>query len=251
MTEICANPRCGREFEPSASHPWQRFCCEACRREAWSHWPETVRKHDGNGYKPIRAGDLVWPTDNELGIPRLDPEVQANGLDAPFVKWGTVARRKAHASMGGTWHFYTDDSKFDGLWRHPELVALSGCVSVIEPNFSVGPQAPRAVAIWQTYRKRWLARYWQAQGIRVFVDLNVPIEHAVTNLTGVPAGWRAFATRGYTHYEGHLIQQFDIASEIAGAPILFVVYGGGREIQRITQQRGLLWFPDHAREVCR
>lgn len=30
---ICLNPTCGRPYTQKTG--WQKFCCEACRREAW------------------------------------------------------------------------------------------------------------------------------------------------------------------------------------------------------------------------
>jgi hypothetical protein len=74
---------------------------------------------------------------------------------------------------------------------------------------------PPALAIYQIWRKRWLGRYLQHYGKRIFVDLNVAAEHAGINLLGIPKGWRAFATRGYDDYLDDLANQLDIARQYA------------------------------------
>lgn len=189
--------------------------------------------------------DELFPTDNPLDIPLLDVSLQALALDPPLLPWGARRRSKR---MPGTWHFYVDDYRFDRLEQRPDLVFATEALGVIEPNFSVFAQTPLAVAIWQTYRKRWLARYWQTQGVRVWVDVNVSFEHAELNLTGVPAGWRAFATRGYeTHPESVRAEHDLVAARFPGAYLL--VYGGGKKVRAIAEKLGALHVSDDRTEV--
>lgn len=191
--------------------------------------------------------DTVWPTDNEQGIPLLDPALAADALDLPVVLWATglgVSLKAAH--MRGTWHFYTEDWRFRALWTNPTPVTNSGCINVVEPNFSIYANMPYACALWQVYRKRWLARYWQSFGLRVLVDLNVPPAYADLNCLGVPAGWDAFCTRGASEHLDELAAERDRALQIAGkaAGLLFVVYGGGRAVKDWCGQVGVLWVPE-------
>ena len=185
--------------------------------------------------------DALWPTDNDEGIPLLRLDLQADAVDLPVVQWGTVRRTRP---MTGTWSFYVDDYRFNRLWQDPSAVLNSACINVVEPNFSVGLNTPRAVALYQIYRKRWLARLWQEfRGIRVFVDLNVARRYAQENLLGVPPGWRAYATRGSSRYLDDLDFEYGLACEKRGnEDILFVVYGGNRETQKHAQARGWIWL---------
>lgn len=144
-----------------------------------------------------RIPDVIFPTDNEWGVPLLDLNMQAIMLNIPITKWGTIGR---HGKMAGTYHFYTDDYKFTALWGNPWPVISSSCVSVVEPNFSTHEQMPKAVALWDIYRKRWLARFWQSYGVRIFVDLNVEPHLMELNMLGVPHGWMAYATRWLDRY---------------------------------------------------
>lgn len=194
--------------------------------------------------------NTTWPSDNAAGVPTLLLDRQAGVVDLPFSRWGRETRK---SRMRGTWHFYTDDSRFNGLWSRPQALVNSACVAAAEPNFSVHAQTPAAVAIWQTYRKRWLARYWQETGVRVLVDLHVAAEHAEANLMGVPAGWRSFATRGSVVRLDALDAEHAIATRVAGdrgkVPILFVVYGGGAAVAERCRSRGWIWFPEEADAV--
>lgn len=182
--------------------------------------------------------DAVFASDNDLGIPLLDANLQAQAVVAPVQPWGMGAGARSRKNPG-TWHFYTDDYRFDALWRDPSPVVNSGCVSVVEPNFSAYLEMPRAVALWAIYRKRWLARWWQSKGIRVFVDLNVAEPHYSDNLLGVPKGWRSWATRGYVERLDNTVMEYDLACEHAGtSDVLFFVYGGGRAVKDLCNRRG-------------
>ena len=186
--------------------------------------------------------DALWATDNKLGIPSLLLSMQADALDLPLVTWGTVSRK---TRMNGTWGFYTDDYRYEALWRDPSLLLVTNCVSAIEPNFSIYDQTPPAVATWQIYKKRWMARYWQSKGIRIFVDLNVNKIFAEDNLFGVPAGWSAFATRGYSERLNDIKFELGLAQGVAGKKdILFVVYGGGKIVQTFCMDNGLIHIPE-------
>jgi hypothetical protein len=187
---------------------------------------------------PEGVPDTLWPTDNDWGIPTLDIERQADAFDVPIERWGSQSRK----GKVGTWHFYTDDYRFEGVWAKPDQLVQAGCVNAVEPNFSVYDQFPRAVALWATFRKRWLARYWQSRGVRIFVDLNVARPYDDLNLLGVPMGWRAYATRGYTERIEALDEELAIARAHAGTDsVLFMCYGGGDAISEWCKQNGAVW----------
>ena len=188
--------------------------------------------------------DCRFPSNNQYDIPSLDLSREARYCDLPVVAWGT---RKRVYKMPGTWHFYVDDYRFRSIWERPEKITESGCRSVVEPNFSIYQQTPAALSIWQVYRKRWLARFWQSRGINVFVDLNVNHAYMDLNLLGVPDGWTAFATRGYNDRWKDTLREHQLAGEIAGDRVhdlLFVVYGGGNLIKKLCGDHGLVWIPE-------
>jgi len=189
-----------------------------------------------------RVPDAVWGSDNLYGIPMLDLNMQADHLEAPFAGWGTMARKN---KMTGTYHFYVEDNRFEQIWRNPIDVANSACYALVEPNFSVYADMPKAVAIWQMFRKRWLARWFQSIGIRIIVDLNIAHRHDDLRFIGVPEGWKSYCTRAYSARLDETVIEYEQAVKHAGGgTILFVCYGGGKQAEALSMERGWIWYPD-------
>lgn len=189
-----------------------------------------------------RVPDAVWGADNEYGIPMLDLSMQATHLEAPFVGWGTRMRK---SRMTGTYHFYVDDSRFEQVWRNPIDIANSACYAIVEPNFSVYTDMPKAVAIWQMFRKRWISRWLQSVGVRVVVDLNIAHRHDDLRFIGVPEGWKSYCTRAYSErLEETIIEYEQAVKHSGGSTILFVCYGGGKKAEELAKQYGWIWYPD-------
>ena len=116
----------------------------------------------------------------------------------------------------------------------------------MEPNNSIHDQTPAAYAIYQIYRKRYLARYLQECGLQVWVDLNVSPKHEELNALGVPKGYNAFFTRGVTGWIPTLERHLAMAQRISGLekPNL-CVYGGGDDIKDWCREKGLLWVHEY------
>lgn len=203
---------------------------------------DTPGKYD-RIYSRWDVPDALWPSDNDFGVPLLDINMQAEAIDQPTAVWG-VSDRKAR--MNGTWLFYTEDYRYEALWVDPSPVLNTGAMTAAEPNFSAYSNMPPAVALWQIYRKRWISRWWQSQGLRIIVDLNVASNHYNLNRLGIPAGWRTFATRGYSNRIDETHMEYEQAQAIAGDGVtpLFVVYGGGKEVKAECQRNGWLWIPE-------
>ena len=138
----------------------------------------------------IVAPDALFPTDNDLGIPLLTIAEQADFVDLPVRAWGSISRK---SSMRGTWHFYTGQDRFSALWKHPEAMQKTRAVTSVEPGFYLDDDMSIAVGAYRIYQKRWVARYWQEMGTRVFADLTVPEKFQKLNLMGLPDGWRSVA----------------------------------------------------------
>jgi hypothetical protein len=68
-----------------------------------------------------------------------------------------------------------DDYRFDPLWKSPDryAVVFSGVPLVLSPDFSVYPEWPLAMQVWNVYRSRWLARKLAALAV-------VPVVPALT-----------------------------------------------------------------------
>ena len=188
--------------------------------------------------------DILFPSNNELGIPTLSVRTQAEYITMPFMGWGS--QRRKDKLPGGTYHFYVDDYRFNALWKCPQALFYSGCANAVEPNYTCSLTSPRAYVEWCVYRKRWLARYWQSKGIYIWVDLNVPTEFADLTFAGVPREWRAYITRGYCDRIEATELEYQAAVDYHGSDdILFVVYGGGKVVrENCRRHEGWQWLPE-------
>ena len=187
--------------------------------------------------------DCLFPSDNELEIPSLLPDVQPEFCDIPFVCWGETART-FQMNGNGTLHFYTDDYRFNAVFEHPEKILQMNPANIVEPNFSLYSETPVAFGLQQIYKKRLVARSMQERGIGVFVDLNVNSKYYKLNMLGVPAGWRAYCTRVYGNRMAYLEFEHALAKSWAGdnAPrMLFVIYGGGNPAKEFARRNGCVY----------
>ena len=195
--------------------------------------PEDVRE----------ALDPVFGSSNKFGIPDLLLDMQAETLEQPFEIWGDKGRTRY---MPGTMSFYTDDSKFTTIYDKPDDLLLCKCYAVVEVNYSVVEDSPAAWAIWCAFRKKWLARYWQSRGVKIFVDLCVPYKYLDLFLMGVPKGWSAFAFRGFTNSttdQDNLIVE-KVKEHCGVTNLNAFVYGGGKKCQDFAERHGFPYVAD-------
>ena len=185
--------------------------------------------------------DSLFPTDNALEVPTLRLDMQAECCSIPFVLFGEQRRTmKMHGQ--GTLCFYTDDYRFKTVYEHPEKILLHDPMNIVEPNFSLYDETPIAFGMQQIYKKRFIARAMQDRGIRVFADLCCSPKFYKLNLLGIPRGWSAFCTRGYSHQVEHLAFELEIARLVAdGNDLLFVCYGGGQPCKEFCRKNGLIY----------
>lgn len=183
--------------------------------------------------------DTIYESNNEFEIPNLLLEQQAGKLIVPFAPWGADSRLRKGIS---TYHFYVDDHRFEAIWKDPVKVLTSGVKALVEPNLSLYDTTPIAYGLHQIYKKRWIARYFQECGIKIFADLNVSIKFAELNKLGIPIGYNAFFTRGYSERVEYLKSELQIAKDISGkeTPNL-LVYGGGDKIRKFCIENSLVY----------
>lgn len=190
--------------------------------------------------------NTIWPSDNKFDIPLLSLDYCAQAIEMPVLTWGSQRGRKGKQHVG-TWSFFTTDEILDPLWKRPNDVVNSSAKVAAEINYTSDDDTPLAYGIYQIYKKRWIARYWQSMGIKIIVDLNVGIKYRKLNLLGVPKGWSAFCVRGYQEHvdSGEMLKEYEMAQAHAGRnDILFVVFGGRQKVRNYCKKHGWNWFPD-------
>jgi hypothetical protein len=183
--------------------------------------------------KDLLIDDIIFNSDNIFDIPLLDINKQSKNLIAPYQKWGQKARKEN--GYIGTYHFYTDDYKFNAVWNDPFKLINNNPNSICEINYSLSELTPLAHGLSLIYKKRFISRLCQDNGINIIVDLYVPIKYDKYNLLGVPKGWRAYSTRGVASDFERLKEQYDIAINHAGTKdILFIIFGGGEKAKQFS-----------------
>ena len=66
-------------------------------------------------------------------------------------------------------HFFVDDYQFTRFWSDTDryLPKLKRFRAVLTPDFSLYTDFPRAVQLYNHYRRHWLGAYWQEHGVEV------------------------------------------------------------------------------------
>ena len=116
------------------------------------------------GVQRLKLNDfLLFPTTTQ-GM----PTVEATDF-IPEKLEAYKAKNKPRTRVEGALHFFVDDIRFENLWKFPfrQLNYLQKFQAVCGPDFSLYLDYPQPLKIWNTYRNRWLSRFWSEQGLTV------------------------------------------------------------------------------------
>lgn len=204
---------------------------------------KSIEETEAQKPKNIFVPDCLFPSNNIYDIPTLRTDMQGDYPELPFKPYGADSRRKGRI---GTYHFYVDDYRFEAIWENPSNILNSGCSSIIEPNLSLFDTTPISFGMYLIYKKRWISRFLQENGIKVFADLNVSKKFYEFNILGIPEGYSAFCTRGYTGKLKYLQEELEIAKTIKGqkGELHFIVYGGGKDVKKFCAENNLTYIQD-------
>lgn len=106
----------------------------------------------------------------QYDIPAIDPiHIQ----DVPLFIGFNYAKGCINPGKRGL-HFFLDDYQFIRVWTNPDeyLDMMWKFKYVMSPDFSTYTDFPRAMQIYNHYRKHWLAAYWQANDIKVIPTIS-------------------------------------------------------------------------------
>lgn len=103
-------------------------------------------------------------------IPRF--EVDGGLKNTEFIPYNFVNTCNEPERRGV--HFFLDDRQFVRVWRSPGVYIekLRRFRFVLAPDYSLYTDMPRALQIYNHYRKHWLARYWSESGISVIPTIS-------------------------------------------------------------------------------
>lgn len=131
--------------------------------------------------------DSIFKSNNQFGIPDLDPCMLANIEDVPNRIWSGGEFVSGDLILYTTTSlpddcskyilgFYIDDYRFEQTWSDAvifvEKLSKYKFKTIIAPDFSTWRDDPFAVQLFNRYRSMWVARYWQKAGFKIIPSLS-------------------------------------------------------------------------------
>lgn len=120
----------------------------------------------------------------EKGMPIL---IGTNYIPQELISFNYALTEKSKSSKGI--HFYIDDYQFERVWNEPNkyLNLLRKFSCVIMPDFSMFRNTPTPMQIWNSFRSKLIASYYEQSGITVIPNLNWSNEESLKfSLDGLP-----------------------------------------------------------------
>ena len=110
--------------------------------------------------------DIAFEGVGKYNIPEIKPVTELFVKD--WIGFNYVATTKKHRETTGV-QFFIDDYQFERIWNYPnrfgKLTTEFG--AILTPDFSQYLDFPKAVQIFNHYRKHWCGAYWQHLGATV------------------------------------------------------------------------------------
>ena len=116
----------------------------------------------------LKTGDMV--TTGKYDIPALRGIHMKTLHGVDMIGFNYATNPKTVKTKGNSFvHFFLPDSYIERVWNTPEAyeAAFNCYKGIMQPDFSQYVGMPRAMLIWQHYRRMWLSAYYQNKGIRV------------------------------------------------------------------------------------
>lgn len=106
----------------------------------------------------------------EYGIPQFEPIRYET--DCEFIPFNYAKSCKNRENKGI--HFFIDDYQFNRLWTNIDCYVdmLSRFRYVMTPDFSTYTDFPKAIQIYNHYRKHWVGAYLQEAGIKMIPTIS-------------------------------------------------------------------------------
>lgn len=102
-----------------------------------------------------------------MGVYQI-PQIQATHYNSCEFIGFNYARSEKDKNNKGV-HFFLDDYQFNRLWTNIDqyISLLSQFKYVLSPDFSMYTDFPKALQIYNHYRKHWIGAYLQEAGVNV------------------------------------------------------------------------------------
>lgn len=112
---------------------------------------------------------MIFAGNGEYQIPEIQPTQYKKCEFIPF-NYAKGCKDKEGKGV----HFFIDDYQFNRIWNAPDryLDMLSKFTHVMSPDFSTYTDFPKAIQIYNHYRKHWVGVYLQMYGIDVIPTIS-------------------------------------------------------------------------------
>jgi hypothetical protein len=187
------------------------------------------KKRPGS-FDPLHA-DHIFSGANDWGIPDVLP--QPSDLTVPEDVKAYGFRQKIRTTRPIVLHFFLEDYRFEIVWNEPirgvNAVKRDCIWAACSPDFSLWSDQPLTLHLWNTYRSRWVARFWQQHGVIIIPSINwsTPDSYAFCFL-GIPP------QQIVTMYVAKRMQPFEREYFLAGYQAML----------DYLQPRHIIWFGD-------
>lgn len=173
----------------------------------------------GGSASPFQLkNNVVFPSTLKYGMPALKPDMLGD-VPKGILTWGGKFISAEAENYMVVYHnvstagldfskcvlsFYTRDYKFEQVFvdiaTEAERFLQQRWLSIVAPNFSLMPQDPLIVQMYQVYKSRFCGRYFQEIGFRVIPDVDWVDEASFDfNLIGIPEKAPCIAVQLQTH----------------------------------------------------
>lgn len=189
--------------------------------------------------------DVIFQCKNKFGIPELLTEKLSQKI--PKFVWTVGETQNIAESLflfgtntfpqdagAGVLGFYVDDYRFESVWNDAVRIMDAFCLkkwsAIISPDFSLWRDAPLAIQLFNIYRSRWCARYWQEGGFEIIPSLNWSDERSYEfAFLGIPTDAPVVSVQCRTTRskkgEAFFIKGLSAAIEVL-RPQNVIIYGG-------------------------
>lgn len=126
---------------------------------------------DFRNYENTNKG--IFEGDGFYNIPILKPLHLKSFTNCKFIGFNYASTSKNQREELGI-HFYLEDYQFIRLWNNIDYYVplLSKFKYVMSPDFSLYADFPKALQIYNHYRKHWLGGYLQTNGIKIIPTIS-------------------------------------------------------------------------------
>lgn len=185
----------------------------------------------------------------EYGLPLIQKASNTPKELIPFNYASSTARKLSDEELKEKYiHFFIDDYQFERVWNNPkgyiDLFRKYG--GIIMPDFSVYTNFPKALQVYNVFKSRTLAAYYQKLGIDVIPNITWSDEKSLEWISdGLPIGSVvAISSNGVLNKDvvDEFVRLFKIVmNQLEPTKILFV----GRVPEKLNNDKRIVEFPSH------